>query len=203
MKLFLPILLTFTSLILLFSLKRAKGIEEALFTWRDSPSTTLNVIWLVKEKDPTLFLWGKSDDQFPNSAEVKRHFFSMVLSWRFVRSSLLGWVQILVTGYFWARRNFVLEPYRQKDQNALVSWPVGIWCINQNSTRMGLKRWSLGAPVCTIGRRFGLCEWQVLGAVARLDWGIPRSCGDKGRIFHSFCSGDWKSLGEWRVWKNY
>ena len=75
MKLSLPILLTFTSLILSFSLKAAKGIEEALFTWTDSPSTTLNVIWLVKDKDPTLFLWGKADDQFPSSAEVKRHYF--------------------------------------------------------------------------------------------------------------------------------
>ena len=75
MKLSFPFLLTFTSVILSFSLKGAKGIEEALFTWTDSPSTTLNVIWLVKDKDPTLFLWGKADDQFPSSAEVKRHYF--------------------------------------------------------------------------------------------------------------------------------
>ena len=53
MKLFLPILLTFTSLLFSFSLKGAKGIEEALFTWTGSPSTTLHVIWLVKDKDPT------------------------------------------------------------------------------------------------------------------------------------------------------
>ena len=75
MKLSFPILLTFTSLLLSFFSNGAKGIEEALFTWTDSPSTTLNVIWLVKDKDPTLFLWGKADDQFPSSAEVKRHYF--------------------------------------------------------------------------------------------------------------------------------
>tara|TARA_Y100001978_G_C23612335_1_gene394204 strand:+ start:146 stop:400 length:255 start_codon:yes stop_codon:yes gene_type:complete len=75
MKLPLPILLSFTSLMHSFSLKGAKGIEEALFTWTDSPSTTLNVIWLVKEKDPALFLWGKMDDPHPSSAEVKRHSF--------------------------------------------------------------------------------------------------------------------------------
>ena len=73
MKLFLSILLSLTSLILSFSLKGSKGIEEALFTWTDSPSTTLNVIWLVKDKAPTLFLWGKTDDQLPSSAEVRRH----------------------------------------------------------------------------------------------------------------------------------
>jgi hypothetical protein len=56
MKLSMHILLAFTSVLLAFSLKGAKGIEEALFTWTDSPSTTLNVIWLVKDKDPTLFL---------------------------------------------------------------------------------------------------------------------------------------------------
>ena len=75
MKLSLPILLTFTSLLLSFSLKGAKGIEEALFTWTDSPSTTLNVIWLVKDKDPTLFLWGQADQKDTQSAEVQRHSF--------------------------------------------------------------------------------------------------------------------------------
>ena len=75
MKLSLPILLTFTSLILSFSLKGAKGIEEALFTWTDSPSTTLNVIWLVKGKDPTLFLWGQADQKDTQSTNVKRHSF--------------------------------------------------------------------------------------------------------------------------------
>jgi hypothetical protein len=33
------------------------------------------VIWLVKDKDPTLFLWGKTDDQSPSSMEVQRHSF--------------------------------------------------------------------------------------------------------------------------------
>lgn len=90
MKLSLPILLTFTSLILSFSLKGAKGIEEALFTWTDSPSTTLNVIWLVKDKDPTLFLWGKTDDQSPSSTEVKRHSFN--------KGSKLEVCQVQLTG---------------------------------------------------------------------------------------------------------
>ena len=73
-----------------FSLKGAKGIEEALFTWTDSPSTTLNVIWLVKEKDPALFLWGKTDDPHPSSAEVKRH--------SFYRDSKLEVCQVLLRG---------------------------------------------------------------------------------------------------------
>ena len=75
MKLSLPILLIFTSLMLTFSLKAAKAIEEALFTWTDSPSTTLNVVWLIKDKDPTLFLWGQADQKDTQSAEVQRHSF--------------------------------------------------------------------------------------------------------------------------------
>ena len=77
MKFSSPLLFVLTSFLLSFTnpLSGAKGIEEALFTWTDSPSTTLNVIWLVKDKDPTLFLWGKTDDQFPSSAEVNRHSF--------------------------------------------------------------------------------------------------------------------------------
>ena len=75
MKLSLSFLLTFTSLLLSFSLKGAKGIEEVLFTWTDSPSTTLNVIWLVKDKDPTLFLWGQADQKNTQSTKVKRHSF--------------------------------------------------------------------------------------------------------------------------------
>ena len=75
MKLSFPILLTFTSVVLSFSLRGAKGIEEALFTWTDSPSTTLNVIWLVKDKDPTLFLWGQADQKGTQSTNVKRHSF--------------------------------------------------------------------------------------------------------------------------------
>ena len=70
MKLSFPILLTFTSVVLSFSLKGAKGIEEALFTWTDSPSTTLNVVWLIEDKDPTLFLWGQADQKDTQSAEV-------------------------------------------------------------------------------------------------------------------------------------
>ena len=74
MKLSFPILLTFTSLMLSFSLKGAKGIEEALFTWTDSPSTTLNVIWLVKDKDPTLFLWGQRMIKYQVSRGEKTFF---------------------------------------------------------------------------------------------------------------------------------
>ena len=90
MKLSLPILLTFTSLILSFSLKGAKGIEEALFTWTDSPSTTLNVIWLVKDKDPTLFLWGQADQKDTQSTNVKRH--------PFYKGSGLEVCQVQLTG---------------------------------------------------------------------------------------------------------
>ena len=75
MKLSLSFLLAFTSLILSFSSNGAKGIEEALFTWTDSPSTTLNVIWLVKDKDPTLFLWGQAEQKDTQSTKVKRHSF--------------------------------------------------------------------------------------------------------------------------------
>jgi hypothetical protein len=46
------------------------------------------VIWLVKDKDPTLFLWGKTDDQFPSSAEVNRHSFYKGSGWRSVRFNL-------------------------------------------------------------------------------------------------------------------
>ena len=65
-------------------------MEEALFTWTDSPSTTLNVIWLVKEKDPTVFLWGKTDDQSPSSAKVARH--------SFYKGSKLEVCQVQLTG---------------------------------------------------------------------------------------------------------
>ena len=75
MKLSLRILLIFTSLMLTFLLKAGKGIEEVLFTWTDSPSTTLNVIWLVKDKDPTLFLWALADQKDTQSTDVKRHSF--------------------------------------------------------------------------------------------------------------------------------
>ena len=92
MKLSFPILLTFTSVVLSFSLKGAKGIEEALFTWTDSPSTTLNVIWLVKDKDPTLFLWGQADQKDTQSAEVQRH--------SFYKGSGLEVCQVQLTGLY-------------------------------------------------------------------------------------------------------
>ena len=41
----------------------------------DLPSNTLNVIWLVKDKDPKLFLWDRTDNQFPSSEKVQRHSF--------------------------------------------------------------------------------------------------------------------------------
>ena len=77
MKFSSPLLFVLTSFLLSFtnSLSGAKGIEEALFTWTDSPSTTLNVIWLVKDKDPTLFLWGQADQKDTQSTNVKRHSF--------------------------------------------------------------------------------------------------------------------------------
>ena len=84
MKFSSPLLFVLTSFLLSFTspLSGAKGIEEALFTWTDSPATTMNVIWLVKDNDPTLFLWGQADQKDTQSAKVKRR------DWRFVRFNL-------------------------------------------------------------------------------------------------------------------
>ena len=77
MKFSSPLLFVLTSFLLSFTspLSGAKGIKEALFTWTDSPATTMNVIWLVKDNDPTLFLWGQADQKDTQSAKVKRHSF--------------------------------------------------------------------------------------------------------------------------------
>ena len=73
MKPFLVIFL-FSLFLIQFSQAR-RGIEEALFTWTDSPSTTLNVIWLVEEDDPTDFKWGKQGGEINRNAVIKRQSF--------------------------------------------------------------------------------------------------------------------------------
>ena len=73
MKPFLVIFL-FSLFLIHFSQAR-RGIEEALFTWTDSPSTTLNVIWLVEEDDPTDFKWGKQGGEINRNAVIKRQSF--------------------------------------------------------------------------------------------------------------------------------
>ncbi|MDA7823726.1 metallophosphoesterase [Opitutales bacterium] len=73
MKTFLVIFL-FSLFLIHFSQAR-RGIEEALFTWTDSPSTTLNVIWLVEEDEPTDFKWGKQGGEINRNAVIKRQSF--------------------------------------------------------------------------------------------------------------------------------
>ena len=73
MKPFLVIFL-FSLFLIHFSQAR-RGIEEALFTLTDSPSTTLNVIWLVEEDDPTDFKWGKQGGEINRNAVIKRQSF--------------------------------------------------------------------------------------------------------------------------------
>ena len=71
-----PILIIFLfSLLLIHSSQARRGIEEALFTWTDSPSTTLNVIWLVEEDEPTDFKWGKQGGQINRNAVIRRKSF--------------------------------------------------------------------------------------------------------------------------------
>lgn len=71
--------LVFTSLSALFLLYKhdpsIQGVEKALFTWTDSPATTLNVIWLVREDEPTRFSWALAEGNSSHSAKVKRHSF--------------------------------------------------------------------------------------------------------------------------------
>ena len=70
------LLITFLSSLFILQIAHAKrGIEEALFTWTDSPSTTLNVIWLVEEDDPTDFKWGKQGGEINRNAVIKRQSF--------------------------------------------------------------------------------------------------------------------------------
>ncbi len=73
MKLFLINFLCSLSILQIAQAKR--GIEEALFTWTDSPSTTLNVIWLVEEDESTRFAWGKEGEKIDRQAEVFRQSF--------------------------------------------------------------------------------------------------------------------------------
>lgn len=73
MKSFLIIFLFSLSILQIAHAKR--GIEEALFTWTDSPSTTLNVIWLVEEDDSTRFAWGKEGETVDRQAKVYRQSF--------------------------------------------------------------------------------------------------------------------------------
>ena len=56
-------------------LQARKGIEEVLFTWTESPSTTLNVVWLVEENEPTRFKWGKQGEEINQNAVIKRQSF--------------------------------------------------------------------------------------------------------------------------------
>ncbi|MDC0369385.1 metallophosphoesterase family protein [Opitutales bacterium] len=72
MKFLVPFL--FFLFLIQFSQAR-RGIEEALFTWTDSPSTTLNVIWLVEEDEPTDFKWGKQGGEINRNAVIKRQSF--------------------------------------------------------------------------------------------------------------------------------
>ena len=71
-----PFLVIFLfSLFLIHFSQARRGIEEALFTWTNSPSTTLNVIWLVEEDDPTDFKWGKQGGEINRNAVIKRQSF--------------------------------------------------------------------------------------------------------------------------------
>ena len=63
------------SLFILYFVQAKRGIEEALFTWTDSPSTTLNVIWLVEEDEPTRFTQGQEGEKIDRQAEVYRQSF--------------------------------------------------------------------------------------------------------------------------------
>ena len=68
--------ITFLFSLFILQIAQAKrGIEEALFTWTDSPSTTLNVIWLVKEDEPTSFAWGRDGEKMDRQAKVYRQSF--------------------------------------------------------------------------------------------------------------------------------
>ena len=70
------LLITFLCSLFIVQLAQAKrGIEEALFTWTDSPSTTLNVIWLKEEDEPTRFAWGRDGEKIDRQAEVFRQSF--------------------------------------------------------------------------------------------------------------------------------
>ena len=71
-----PFLVIFLFSLFLIQFSQARrGIEEALFTWSDSPSTTLNVIWLVEEDEPTDFKWGKQGGEINRNAVIKRKSF--------------------------------------------------------------------------------------------------------------------------------
>jgi len=71
-----PFLVIFLFSLFLIQFSQARrGIEEALFTWSDSPSTTLNVIWLVEEDEPTDFKWGKQGGEINRNAVIKRQSF--------------------------------------------------------------------------------------------------------------------------------
>ena len=70
------LLLTFLlSLFIIQFCPARRGIEEALFTWTDTPSTTLNVIWLVEEDESTDFKWGKQGGEINRNAVIKRKSF--------------------------------------------------------------------------------------------------------------------------------
>jgi len=75
----ITVTLVFISLSALFVVYKndpsIQGVEKALFTWTDSPATTFNVIWLVREDEPTRFRWGLADGNSTLSAKVKRHSF--------------------------------------------------------------------------------------------------------------------------------
>ena len=71
-----PFLILFLCTFFTIPFAQAKrGIEEALFTWTDSPSSTLNVIWLVEEDEPTRFVWGKEGEKIERTAEIYRQSF--------------------------------------------------------------------------------------------------------------------------------
>jgi hypothetical protein len=170
MKLSMHILLAFTSVLLVFSLKGAKGIEEALFTWTDSPSTTLNVIWLVKDKDPTLFLWGKADQKDTQSAQVQRH--------SFYKGSGLEVCQVQLTGLnpntgyriFLGDKEFRARTLPAKRPDRINFVTGGDMMHSPGFHKDGVQAMASRSPhFALLGRRFGLCRRKVLGAVARLD----------------------------------
>ena len=131
---------------LTFSLKAGKGIEEVLFTWTDSPSTTLNVIWLVKHKDPTLFLWGKTDDKVPGAAEVKRH--------SFYKGSGLEVCQVQLTGLspdagsrvFLGDKEFRARTLPAKRPNRISFVPGGAMMHSPEFHKDGVKAMASRSP---------------------------------------------------------
>ena len=105
------------------------------------------MIWLVKDKDPTLFLWGKTDDQFPSSAEVQRHSFYKGSGLEVCQVKLAGLTPD--TGYrvFLGDKEFRARtlPAKRPDR---ISFVTGGDMMHQPEfIRMEFKRWHQGPPI--------------------------------------------------------